>query len=117
MADGNETTQTGAGVPSDNTTLVAVLGELREAGFTADFLVVEGARLRCRECGGHVPGGHVPLDLLRRVEGASDPADMAAVLGVTCPHCGSRGSAVVRYGPEANENDTDLLLALDDDRL
>lgn len=54
------------------------------------------------------------VDSLSRVEGASDPGDMAAVVALTCPRC-SRGSVLVlTYGPEASAADGDVLLALPD---
>jgi hypothetical protein len=56
------------------------------------------------------------LRTLRRIEGASDPADMAAVLGLECPACGARGAAIVRYGPEAGPGDEIVLTHLDDRR-
>ena len=51
----------------------------------------------------------------RRVEGASDPADLALVTTVECPHCGARGALILRYGPEASEDEADLLTALERD--
>ena len=47
----------------------------------------------------------------RRLEGASDPGEMANILAVTCPACGSRGVAVCRFGPEASEWDALLMQA------
>jgi hypothetical protein len=36
------------------------------------------------------------------------------VLALVCPGCGARGTAIVRFGPEAEAYEADLLLALED---
>jgi hypothetical protein len=104
------------GANSDNTTLVTVLATLADAGYTGDLFVTSEGQLRCGACHDDIDPAGFQLDELRRVEGASDPGDMAAVLGITCPHCGQRGTAVVRYGPEAEPQDSAVLLALEDHR-
>lgn len=53
---------------------------------------------------------------LRRLEGASDPDDMLAVVAVQCPECGRRGTVTLGYGPAASPPDGDVLRALDDRR-
>jgi hypothetical protein len=105
-----------AGAPSDNTTMVNVLESFRERGFDADFFVTPDSTVRCGVCRHAVAPQELNLDLMRRVEGASDPSDMAAVLGLICPACGARGTAVVRFGPEAGPEEDDVLRALDDHR-
>jgi hypothetical protein len=102
-----------AGAPSDNTSLVAVLAGLRQAGYEADLDVADDGRLCCRACDHRAVPDEVRLDELRRLEGASDPADMMAVLAVRCPSCGARGTAVVRYGPEAEPGHAELLRHLE----
>ena len=103
------------GVPQDST-LVEVLAALAEEGFTEDVQVTEDGQLCCRRCGHCVAAEDMELLVLRRVEGASDPGDMAAVLGLQCPGCGMKGAAVVRYGPEAGPGDVIVLRHLDDRR-
>jgi hypothetical protein len=103
------------GVPSDRT-LVEVLDALRAEGFTDEIDVTEDGQLCCRSCGHCVPAQDMHLLTLRRIEGASDPGDMAAVLGLQCPGCDTRGVAVVRYGPEAGPGDVIVLQHLDDHR-
>jgi hypothetical protein len=105
-----------AGAPSDNTTMVNVLEGFRERGFEADFFVTPDSTVRCGACRHEVTPPDLNLDGMRRVEGASDPSDMAAVLGLICPACGARGTAVVRFGPEAGPEEDDVLRALDDHR-
>jgi hypothetical protein len=104
------------GTPSEYTTIVGLLTALADIGYTGDLFVTPDGRLRCGTCHADMDPAGLQLDHLRRLEGASDPADMAAVLGITCPHCGQRGTAVVRYGPEAEPEESAVLLALDDQR-
>ena len=40
-----------SGVPSDNTTLTAVLGEYEAAGYTGQFEVISDAAIACVTCG------------------------------------------------------------------
>jgi DNA-directed RNA polymerase subunit RPC12/RpoP len=61
--------------------------------------------IECADCGQFVDPSAVNVHSIRRLEGASDPADMSAVLAVTCPACGSRATMVVRFGPEAGVGD------------
>ncbi|MCU1375219.1 MAG: endonuclease [Actinomycetia bacterium] len=63
-------------------------------------------------CGEATPADEVPVESLWRLEGASDPGDMAAVVAITCPHCDAKDVLVLRYGPEASAADSDVLLAL-----
>lgn len=65
-------------------------------------------------CGAESPAAEATVDALLRTEGASDPDDMAAVVGLTCPRCSARGTIVLAYGPAASAEDTDVLVALPD---
>jgi len=56
----------------------------------------------------------VAIDSLGRIEGASDPGDMAAVVAFTCPHCDAKDVLVLKYGPDATAADADVLLGLAD---
>jgi hypothetical protein len=104
-----------AGAPSDNTSLVAVLERLRADGYAAQFEPNDDGELCCLTCEHCTVAAEVTVDELRRLEGASDPADMAAVLAVRCPACDARGTSVVRYGPEADAGHAALLRQLDRD--
>jgi hypothetical protein len=97
-------------------TLVEVIEGLRAAGYDGSFVVDDDGAAHCRACAAVMQGPALLLDGIRRVEGASDPGDMAAVLAVRCRSCGRRGSIVTRYGPEAGPGDTALLLAIEDNR-
>ncbi len=101
------------GAPSDNTTAVSLIDDLREQGYEVDFVVGEGGVVRCTQCRHEEPPGDVDVDVFRRLEGASDPADMSAILAMTCRECGAKGVVMVGYGPNASPDDGDLLLAVD----
>lgn len=103
-----------AGVPSDNDTLQHVLAELAEDGWRGDMDAQEGGTVRFRGCGHAVPAADLDVAVLRRMEGASDPADMLAVIAAPCPDCGARGVLVAHYGPTAGPGDADVLAALPD---
>ena len=102
------------GAPSDNTTIVGVLQGFRDEGYAGDFFCEPGPALRCRACDHTIPVDQLELDALRRIEGASDPADMAAILALHCPSCEVQGTALVSYGPTANEAEDELLRQLPD---
>jgi hypothetical protein len=104
------------GAPSDNTTLVELIDDLQALGFDHDMQVTDIGMLCCRECGHCVAAQDMELLELRRLEGASDVSDMAAVLGLRCGGCGARGIAIVRYGPEAGPGDEIVLRHLPDHR-
>jgi hypothetical protein len=70
--------------------------------------------VRCATCGVESPASSLTVDGLHRLEGASDPDDMAAVVAVTCPACNARAALVLQYGPAASVDDTDVLEALPD---
>jgi hypothetical protein len=103
------------GVPAEDT-IQSVLAELAGRGFTADMFVTPDAQVRCTACDHLMDAVDLELDELRRLEGDSDPADMAAVLALTCLVCGSKGTAIVRFGPEAEPQDVTVLRAIDDER-
>jgi len=63
-----------------------------------------------------VDAAAVTMSSLRRLEGASDPDDMLAVVALTCPACGTDGTVVLGYGPNGTAEDGDVLKALRDER-
>jgi hypothetical protein len=102
------------GAPSDNTTVSVVLADLAEDGWDGSFTPLEDGRLRCNTCREELAPHEAEIHALRRLEGASDPADMVAVVSLRCPRCGARGSMVLGYGPDASAEDSDVLSALED---
>lgn len=98
-------------------TITEVLATFERDGYHGQFRVLEAARLQCLTCRHEIEARTAELARLQRVEGATDPADMAAVAALRCPNCGTRGTVVLTYGPEATLDDSDVLLALDDERV
>ena len=100
------------GDPAD-TALTTVLHRFDDNGFDGQFRSVAGGAVQCLTCRESTEAAEIPADRVTRLEGASDPADMLVVLPMRCPHCGTRGSLVLGYGPEASAEDSDVLAALD----
>jgi hypothetical protein len=102
------------GVPSDGTTVTEVIDGYRAAGFTADFGAEADGQVSCDTCATLSPASSIAVASLRRMEGASDPDDMLAVVAMTCPACGAQGTAVLGYGPSSSSADLDVLRQLND---
>jgi hypothetical protein len=101
--------------PSDNTTLTEVVQGYRDAGFVADFWAEE-AGVRCGACQSVLEPSRLSMQSLRRLEGASDPAESVAVVATSCPVCGADGTMVLAYGGAATGVDSDVLGAMSDRR-
>ncbi|MEO6125274.1 MAG: hypothetical protein ABIR32_16340 [Ilumatobacteraceae bacterium] len=110
----NANTETPSSEPSDGTTLTEVLAAYATAGFTGSFSVTEDSTLQCHECEAVSEPATVEMASLRRLEGASDPDDMFAVVAITCPACSSTGTLILGFGPTAPAEDGDVLRALQD---
>jgi hypothetical protein len=106
----------GEGVPSDNTTIVEVMNRYQAAGFDAQFGAIEGGLIHCYVCGTDSEPARVDLVSLRRMEGASEPDDMVAVVALHCPACDAAGVAALGYGPDSAPEDSEVLLRLEDRR-
>ena len=87
-------------VPSGLTVFEAI-DRLRVDGYTADYSVSDNG-LRCNTCGRVHAVDDVDITAALRVEGASDPADEALVVGLECRGCKTRGVLVAGYGPTAD---------------
>ena len=105
-----------AGVPSDNTTLVDVMASYQAAGFTTQFGVTPEALVRCFHCDHTSEPSAIELVSLRRLEGASDPDDMIAVVALRCPSCHAAGVLALGYGPDSAPEEGEVLLHLEDSR-
>ncbi|HEX2576815.1 MAG TPA: hypothetical protein VHK88_10740, partial [Aquihabitans sp.] len=102
-----------AGAPSDNDTLVAVLAAMRADGYDADLRPRgDAGEVVCSACGTVTPAGGLEEREERRLEGASDPADMVLVVGARCPACQARGALVLGYGPDASAEDSAVVSQL-----
>ncbi|MBW3536624.1 MAG: hypothetical protein KY395_02485 [Actinobacteria bacterium] len=93
-------------------TMLDMVSKLEESGYTGQFAVSQEGQLRCLTCDTNVDPELIEPDSFLRVEGASDPDDMAAVAAITCPNCNAKGTVVLKYGPEASPEDAHVLSAL-----
>jgi hypothetical protein len=100
----------------EDQTILDVLTDLEAEGFVGQFVPRAGAQVDCLQCRQRWPADRTALRELRRLEGASDPADMVAVVGLACPRCGHLGTAALSYGPEASDVDIAVLALLEDER-
>ena len=96
-------------------TLTDALTELAALGYTGDFRA-DGHAIVCPACGvTHDPATAI-VQRVVRFEGASDPDDEAIALALQCPRCGARGVFVSGYGPSADPDAVELIVALTDGR-
>jgi hypothetical protein len=102
-----------SGVPSDNTTLLEVLAEFEAKGFGGSMWVSRSGKLGCEGCHAEIEPSEVLVHEIRRLEGASDPDDMIAVVAVECPVCAFKASVVLHYGPEASPEEMEALLHME----
>jgi hypothetical protein len=101
---------------SADATITEVLEGYAQGGFASSFVVTDQAALECVECTAASTPDKVKMSSLRRLEGESDPADMVAVVALTCPACGARGTAVLGFGPMSTEQDSYVIQGLRDHR-
>jgi hypothetical protein len=93
-------------------TLLDAIHDFERRGYGGQFGAREGGRILCFTCQTRNDPREVRLDGLRRVEGASDPADMAVVAALRCPRCGARGTGTFMIGPMASPEDNEALRLL-----
>ncbi len=106
-------------VPSQGaTTLMEILEELRGLGFEEQFVAQLGGSIKCVSCSFVFDAAELVVSGYRRIEGASDAADMNLVVWGTCPGCATGGVLTLGYGPNASIEDEATLenLELDDAR-
>lgn len=92
--------------------MLEMIEELEKSGYTGQFSVSQESKLHCLSCETEVEPESIEPESFLRVEGASDPDDMAAVAAITCPKCATKGTVVLKYGPEASPEDAHVLSAL-----
>jgi hypothetical protein len=97
---------------SDARSLSEILAMYEAEGFTSQFGTRPGGRIVCFKCHFEAPAEDFELVSISRTEGASDPDDMLAVAALKCPQCQCQGTLVLNYGPEAGEDDVDVLQRL-----
>ena len=85
---------------------------LHDAGYDGQFGAREGGQILCFSCHSEFPAADMDVAQTRRVEGESDPSDMAILVPLTCPTCGVSGTLTLQYGPKASVEESDVLAAL-----
>ncbi len=98
-------------VQGEAVTLLTLLDQMDDRGFTGQFDQRDG-RVRCLTCRETSDADAVPVCDLRRLEGASDPSDMLAVVAMRCPRCSAKGTLTLSFGPEASPGEDAVLRAL-----
>lgn len=99
--------------PRDAETLVGVMKMAAAEGFATDLRAVPDGLVRCAHCDQESAASDFAPSQYRRLEGASDAADMMIVVLANCPHCDAGGTLILGYGPNAGEDDADVLASLD----
>src|ERR1700712_1735664 len=94
-------------------TLTDVSRQLDDQGFDGQFRAQPDAQIECLTCHRATSATDLDANDMRRLEGESDPADMAMVIALRCPACGTGGTLIVNYGPDASAEEADVLAALD----
>ncbi len=89
-----------------------VVEKLEGDGFTGQFGARSGGKVLCFTCREEFAADAIDADEIRRLEGASDPAEESMTVPVTCPECATSGTLVLAYGPQAGEADADVMAAL-----
>lgn len=102
---------------SGGLTIADALREFEARGYIGQFAIREGGAVECMKCNTRHAPREMELESMRRIEGASDPADMAFVGALHCPRCGNHGTAVIGYGPNADPAHGAVLRELKDHRL
>lgn len=97
---------------AEATGVAGVLDRATAAGYAVEFEPEPGARLRCGACDAVSAANTFERQWQNRLEGASDPDDMAQVSGLVCPACGVRGTFVSLFGPGAGTDAGDVMIAL-----
>lgn len=102
------------GYSPDGRTLLEVIDALEAEGYTGQFMARAGSMVECATCHTSTPANEMVGDhRLYRLEGASDPDDMVAVAALRCPSCNTRGTLVLKFGPEASIEDAEVMCCLD----
>lgn len=95
-----------------DTTMRDVTNRLDAEGYAGQVRVLEDARLECLTCRHVFPAKGRRADTLTRLEGSSDPSDLAVLVPMVCPHCHTGATLVAGYGPEATAEEAEVLRAL-----
>lgn len=102
----------GAPAGAGGATLTEVIAELEEEGWRGRLTAVEGGAVHCAGCDAVTSAASLVTSVERRLEGASDPADMVLVVAAECPSCLVPSTLVLGYGPAASVEDADVVANL-----
>jgi hypothetical protein len=100
--------------PPDDSTLGEVMEAFELEGYRGQMAARPAGLVLCLSCHRESDASEMEVNRLRRVEGVSDPAEMLAIAALVCPVCGTPGTLVLGYGPEATRDDSDVLARLAD---
>lgn len=89
-----------------------MIADLEAAGYRAQMGARPDGCVVCFTCHRQSDAADMEVAVLERTEGPSDPDDMLAVAALTCPNCGARGTLVLSYGPESDQDDAEVLVRL-----
>lgn len=92
-------------------TVTEAIAFLAAEGYVEDFRLCDTGIADAGSGTVH-PVASASVDHTFRFEGPSDPGDAAIVLGVRCDGGGRKGVIVSAYGPDADPETTELLIAL-----
>jgi hypothetical protein len=98
--------------PTDSNSLAELLATFELEGYRGQMAARPGGYVLCTACHNESSAEEMQVYGLQRMEGASDPADMLAVLAVVCPVCKTQGTLVLGYGPDAGPDDAEVLARL-----
>lgn len=91
---------------------VEVEQHLQQEGFGGQFGARDGGRVLCFTCHREFGAERLDADRARRVEGESDPSDMAILVPVICPHCHTPGTLALQFGPMSSAEESEVIAAL-----
>jgi hypothetical protein len=98
--------------PTNPSSLAELLAGFELDGYRGQMAARPDGFVLCTACHQETPAEEMQVHGLERMEGASDPDDMLAVVAVVCPVCGTQGTLVLGYGPEAAADDAEVLARL-----
>lgn len=99
--------------PTDATSVNEVRSAFRRHGLRlVDHTLSPDGEIVCGACG-HAGAPETYSRLWRhRTEGASEPGASETLSGLRCPSCGEHGLLLLPYGPQADEVQADVAVAL-----
>ena len=92
-------------------TIRDALTAAHEQGFKEQFMALSDGVIKNIDSGKTAHAADVEVDVLWRIEGASDSADELMVLAISTVDCG-RGTIMLTYGPSATKEDNEVLEGL-----